>query len=330
MKKITALTILYLLAFNFTFGQDREKYTELIDAAWRLYESKDYLKSGEKYSEAFVALGGNGTVEDRYNAACSWALADKPDSAFVQLFIVAENGRYANYEHVTTDANLNSLHKDERWAEVVKIVKATEAKLDEALVAILDTVYQEDQKYRWQSKAIEKKYGWDSKQMRELWETIKEKDKINLTKVTEILDAHGWLGPDVIGVQGNTTLFLVIQHSDMETQEKYLPMMREAAQKGDANANDLALLEDRLALKKGEKQIYGSQVGMNPKTGEYFVLPLIDPDNVDNRRAEVGLGSMQDYVSNWGMTWDVEEYKRNYKNYPKLKLSKRKYRKKTK
>jgi len=114
----------------------------------------------------------------------------------------------------------------------------------------------------------------------------------------------------VIGNQGNTTLFLVIQHSDIETQEKYLPMMRDALSKGNARASSLVLLEDRVALGKGEKQIYGSQVGRDQETGEYYILPLIDPDNVDKRRAEVGLETIQDYISNWEMTWDVEEYKK--------------------
>lgn len=314
MKKLTVLTILSLFVFNFTFGQDREKYSELIKTAWSLYESKDYLKSGEKYSEAFVALCGKGMVNDRYNAACSWALANKPDSAFVQLFKIAEKGNYTNYGHITTDTDLNLLHRDERWSKVIEIVKANkekaEANLDKPLVAILDTIYQEDQKYRQQIKGIEEKYGWESDEMKAHWKIINEKDSINLIKVMKILDERGWLGADVIGNQGNSTLFLVIQHSDIETQEKYLPMMREAVSKENARASSLALLEDRVALRKGEKQIYGSQVGRDQETGEYYVLPLIDPDNVDQRRAEVGLGTIQDYISNWGMTWDVEEYKK--------------------
>jgi hypothetical protein len=313
MKKLTVLTILSLFVFNFTFGPDREKYSELIKTAWSLYESKDYLQSGEKYSEAFVALDGKGMVNDRYNAACSWALANKPDSAFVQLFKIAEKGNYTNYGHITTDTDLNSLHSDERWSKVIEIVKANkeraEANLDKPLVAMLDTIYQEDQKYRQQIKGIEEKYGWESDEMKAHWKIINEKDSINLIKVKKILDERGWLGADVIGNQGNSTLFLVIQHSDIETQEKYLPMMREAVRKGNASASSLALLEDRVALRKGEKQIYGSQVGRDQETGEYYVLPLIDPDNVDQRRAEVGLGTIQDYISNWGMTWDVEEYK---------------------
>lgn len=314
VKKLIVLTILSLFVSNFTFGQDREKYSELIKTAWSLYESKEYIKSGEKYSEAFVALDGKGRVNDRYNAACSWALANQPDSSFVQLFKIAEKGNYTNYGHMTTDSDLNSLHNDERWNKILEIVKANkekaEANLDKPLVAILDTIYQEDQKYRQQIKGIEEKYGWESDEMKEHWKIINEKDSLNLIKVKKILDERGWLGADVIGNQGNSTLFLVIQHSDLRTQEKYLPMMREAVKKRNARASSLALLEDRVALRKGEKQIYGSQVGRDQETGEYYVLPLIDPDNVDQRRDEVGLGTIQDYISNWGMTWDVEEYKK--------------------
>lgn len=314
MKKLMILTILSLLVFNSSFGQDITKYSEIIKEAWSLYESKDYLKSGEMYSDAFDALGGKGMVNDRYNAACSWALANKPDSAFVQLFKIAEKGNYTNYGHITTDTDLNSLHNDERWAKVITIIKSNkekaEANFDKPLVAILDTIFQEDQKYRQQIQGIEEKYGWESDEMKAHWKIINEKDSINLIEVKKILDERGWLGADAIGYQGNSTLFLVIQHADIETQEKYLPMMREAVSKGNAEASSLALLEDRVALRKGEKQIYGSQVGRDQETGEYYVLPLIDPENVDQRRAEVGLGTIQDYISNWGMTWDVEEYKK--------------------
>ena len=97
--------------------------------------------------------------------------------------------------------------------------------------------------------------------------------------------------------------------------------MREAVQKGNAKARNLAFLEDRVALRKGERQIYGSQVGKDPETGEWTVAPLIDPDNVDKRRAEFGLGTLQDYISDYGMTLNVEEYK---KKLPELEM-RRKY-----
>ena len=136
-------------------------------------------------------------------------------------------------------------------------------------------------------------------------------DSSNLAQVEALISKYGWMGKSKIGSQGNYTLWLVIQHADLATQEKYLPMMREAVKKGNAAGNSLALLEDRVALREGRKQIYGSQIGRNTKTSTYYVLPLDDPDNVDKRRSEAGLGPLAGYVKNWGIDWNVEEYKKN-------------------
>ena len=125
------------------------------------------------------------------------------------------------------------------------------------------------------------------------------------------MDVYGWLGSDKIGKTGSSALFLVIQHSELETQVKYLPMMREAVTNNRASASSLALLEDRVALRQGKRQIYGSQISHNPQTNKYIIQPLEDPDNVDKRRAEVGLSSLAEYVNNWNIKWDVEQYKKD-------------------
>ena len=138
---------------------------------------------------------------------------------------------------------------------------------------------------------------------------INEKDSINLIKVCKIIDERGWLGPDVVGRQGSSAIFLVIQHSDLPIQEKYLPLMRDAVKNKNAQGSSLALLEDRVALRQGKRQIYGSQVGRDNESGKHYVLPLDDPDNVDKRRAEVGLPPLADYVRNWQIKWDPTQYK---------------------
>ncbi|MNJ86014.1 hypothetical protein D3C87_34960 [compost metagenome] len=300
-------------------AQQEQVYDSLITQAFGLYEIKEYKASAEKFAEAFVALGGKGFPGDRYNAACSWALAGQKDSAFVQLFKITTPGHYTNLAHITSDSDLNSLHADKRWKKVIKEVTANkekeEAKYDKPLVAKLETIYDEDQSHRRRINELQEKYGWKSPQMDSLWKVIELKDSLNLIAVKNIIDTKGWLGSDVIGQQGNSTLFLVIQHADQKTQEHYLPIMREAVAKGNAAGSSLALLEDRVALGQGKKQIYGSQIGMLHETNENYVLPLEDPDNVDKRRAEVGLGKLQDYVEYWGMTWDVETYKKNLPRY---------------
>lgn len=169
-----------------------------------------------------------------------------------------------------------------------------------------------------QMNEMQKKFGPDSKEMNDLWKITNQNDSINLLKVKKILDEKGWVGKDKVGAQANSALFLVIQHSDLETQKKYLPMMKEAVTKGNASPGSLALLIDRIEIREGRKQIYGSQIGINQKDKTYYILPLTDPDNVDKRRTEVGLGPISDYVKNWNLVWDVEKYKRELPELEKI------------
>jgi hypothetical protein len=316
MKIRLLITIIGLLIFNLTFGQNQEKYSEFVIEAWKHYESKDYKKSADKYIEAFDQIEGKAYPNDRFNAACSYALAKNIDTSFYHLFRLANDSDYKDYEHITTITDLDILHNDKRWKELVSIVKSNKEKaekaeknLDKSLVTILNSIFKEDQSYRRQIREIEKTYGTDSEEVKAQWETINEKDSINLIVIKNILDKRGWLGANIIGELGNITLFAVIQHSDLETQVKYLPMMREAVKKGNADASSLAMLEDRVAVRQGNRQIYGSQIAADQDTGEYYVSPLIDPENVDKRRAEVGLGTLSDYVSRYNMIWDIKKHK---------------------
>jgi hypothetical protein len=317
--KHTLLILAFLFKIQLSNAQDVPKeYFDLVKIADSLYRIKDYKNSANKYSNAFKVNSWKGYSSDRYNAACSWALASVPDSAFFQLDRIATLMNYTNYNHITNDTDLNSLHTDIRWEKLIEKIKQNKEKeevnYNQPLVAILDTIYIEDQKYRSQINDINKKYGWKSKEMNALWDIISEKDSINLIRVKQILDQYGWLGADVVSDQGNSTLFLVIQHSDQATQEKYLPMMREAVKNGKAKGSSLALLEDRVALGQWKRQIYGSQISRDPETQEYYISPLEDPDNVDKRRSEVGLGPLSEYVNHWQIKWDVEQYKKDLPN----------------
>jgi len=175
---------------------------------------------------------------------------------------------------------------------------------------LLDSIHVEDQKYRGEIDGIMDEFGWESDEMKTHWDKISKIDLSNLSVVEAVLEQHGWLSADQIGSTANSTLFLVIQHSKQATQEKYLPMMKQAVADGNASARSLALLEDRVGLGKGELQVYGSQIGTDSETGEMYVLPLIDPDNVNERRASVGLGPLEEYIAHWNLEWDVEAYKK--------------------
>ncbi len=175
---------------------------------------------------------------------------------------------------------------------------------------LLDSIHIEDQKHRVEGESIQEKYGLESDELRNHWMKIRKIDSSNLIAVEKILNTYGWLSSEQIGSKANSTLFLVIQHSNLETQEKYLPMMRQAVKEGKARSQSLALLEDRICIGKGELQVYGSQIGTDRETGDMYVLPLVEPEKVNERRAEVGLGPIEDYISHWGLEWNVDEYKR--------------------
>ena len=309
-------TLLLLLLFASVNAQE---YSELISKADQLYKIKDYKMSTDLYNKAFKIENEN--PNHLYNGACASSLAGNTNKAFKWLNLSIERG-WTNLKHLNSDTDLENLHSKKEWRKTIekleKKLELIEANYDKPLQTELLTILEEDQKYRIQINETQKKFAQDSKEMQDLWKIIIQKDSINLLKVKKILDQKGWVGKDKVGTQANNALFLVIQHSDLETQKKYLPMMKEAVTKGNANPGSLALLIDRIEIREGRKQIYGSQIGTYPNTNIQYVLPLMDPDNVDKRRKEVGLGSMSDYVKNWNLVWDVERYKSELPELQKL------------
>lgn len=306
MKSV--ITLLFLFVCSLTHGQT---YKSIIAQADAFYNSKEYQKSVDKFKEAFKVERKNGG--DLYNAGCAASLSGNENLAFEWLNLALENG-WTNISHIKTDTDLTSLHKSKKWdkliTEMQKAVDKIEANYDKPLQAKLLAIYNDDQPIRQQFISAQKEFGYQSKQVDSIGRIMMYKDSINLIRITEILDKYGWVGTDKVGGQANQTLFLVIQHSDLKTQQKYLPMMREAVKNKNASGSALALLEDRVALGEGKRQIYGSQIGYDNKTNKNFVLPLDDPDNVDKRRAAAGLGSLADYVKRWDIIWNVEEYKK--------------------
>jgi len=171
------------------------------------------------------------------------------------------------------------------------------------LIQQLDTISLDDQFYRLKSDSIAKIYGYESKEMQMLYQKMWEKDSLNTIKVSSIIDKYGWLGSDIIGEKGNSTLFIVIQHSDLKTQEKYLPLMTAALKEGKISGSELAILIDRIEMNHGRPQIYGSQI--QRKNGQFVLYPILDEENVNIRRAEVGLMPLEEYVKNWKIVYKL-------------------------
>ena len=172
------------------------------------------------------------------------------------------------------------------------------ARLDKPLIAELDTIFKADQ------SLIQENKGWDVNSIE--WKSWNKKcsmmDSVNLIKVNDIINNDGWPGEDIIGWYGSSTLWVVIQHSTLENQEKYLPLLRDAVKKGKARPAQLALLEDRILKNQGQEQIYGTQI-TSDSLGIKKFWPIKNERNVNKRRFQVGLGPIQWYAKQMGLRY---------------------------
>ena len=315
MKKLIAF---FFITMNIAFMQ-AQTYKEWVRKADSCYTAENYKMSVSYYDKAFKIE--QKTFRDLYNAGCSASKAKENKKAFKWLNLAIDNG-YENIAHIKIDSDLKSLHDKKEWEKIIdKLQKKLEilgANYDKVLEKELLEIYTEDQEIRGEFMNVYKASKPDKKKIDSIGKIMNKKDSINLVKVIKILDEKGWVGKNVVGTQGNQTLFLVIQHSPLKYQQKYLPMMREAVKEGNANPGNLAYLEDRVALREGKPQIYGSQSAKNKATGKWYISPMIDPDNVDKRRAEVGLGTIAEYAAKMNIEWNLEAYKKELPELEKL------------
>jgi hypothetical protein len=190
---------------------------------------------------------------------------------------------------------------------LAQVDKISNVNQDSILKIRLESIRTKDQTLRLILPELENRFGKDSEEIKYIWTLIHFQDSINEIDVTRIIDSHGWLGTNRIGELANQTLWLVIQHAPIELQEKYIPYLRTSVKNGESEGWYLAFLEDRIAMRNGEKQIYGTQSTFNKKTGKNHIYPIQNSDNVNERRKEIGLDAIEEYALENGYIIDKEE-----------------------
>jgi hypothetical protein len=120
----------------------------------------------------------------------------------------------------------------------------------------------------------------------------------NARDLLALIRDYGWPSRSLVGEDGSHAAWLVLQHAigEPEVQRGCLPLLRRAAEVGEATLAQVAYLEDRIAFFERRPQRYGTQFDwdergmMNPWTVE-------DPEGVDVRRAEVGLPPLSERIA---------------------------------
>lgn len=178
----------------------------------------------------------------------------------------------------------------------------------EELVAVLDTVFWMEQGPLRLRDSLMTQYGVESEEAQVQQRIYEKNHVINERKVRAILDTYGWPEKSIIGERGNLTICNVIQHSPNEIRIKYLPMMRAAVEAKQLHPRFLVRAEDRIATERGDLQIYGGQMKYYPETKSFNVWPVYDPENINKRRAAIGLGTIEEHLKNrFDFEWNLEE-----------------------
>jgi len=122
-------------------------------------------------------------------------------------------------------------------------------------------------------------------------------DRANTDWIKADLAALGWPKISVYGPKADSDAWLLVQHADhdVEFQKSVLVVLEKLLPTKDTRPQNYAYLYDRVAVAEKRPQRYGTQ-GRCTGPAKWEPDPTENPDDLDRRRADVGLGSEADYA----------------------------------
>jgi hypothetical protein len=121
-------------------------------------------------------------------------------------------------------------------------------------------------------------------------------DSANAAWLKAYVAKWGWPTSVQVGREAVQAAFLIVQHAVHDTafMRAMLPAIEASHRRGDLEGGAVAMLTDRLEVKAGRPQIYGTQLSL---TGGRWVLdPVVDSARLDERRRRMGLPPIAEYL----------------------------------
>jgi hypothetical protein len=178
-------------------------------------------------------------------------------------------------------------------------LSAQTVKHDTLLIQKIDSMFKDDQFWRKENaKAGSKESSkYDEETIQRKWA---EADSINEIKAKIIIKKYGYPGFNLVGETSNN-FWAIVQHcdDDIPFQEHVLALMKIEVAKNNAGKEEYALLTDRVLVNKKQKQIYGTQIHIDPKTHKASPFSLKYPKKVNALRKKMGLGTEEEYLKNF-------------------------------
>ena len=115
--------------------------------------------------------------------------------------------------------------------------------------------------------------------------------------IEDIMNTIGWPTISKFGTKTSKDFWLLVQHARIDLKKKGLELMEKCLD--DIDMKNYAYLKDRVLLIDKKKQIYGTQATFNIETKKYEPLPTENMDKIDELRASVGLGPLDEYLNSF-------------------------------
>ncbi len=151
----------------------------------------------------------------------------------------------------------------------------------------LEWILERDQYDRILWKQTENRHPEETRRNKLLQARAWDTDSTNLDMVNEVLAEVGFPRRSQVGEYAVLAVSSVFQHNSLEQQEEFLPQLEEAVRNGDIAPMYLALLKDRIDVREGRPQKYGTQRGPDG------LCPLLDASRVNEWRKEVGMSPIE-------------------------------------
>ena len=234
-------------------------------------------------------------LSDRHFFSRSMNKIDQPGRAFYGMSFFKYFDKFASLFALTLAVvnPVNSFGQDEK-RQRAQVKQADECQLPHLRDELAERV-ERDQEAR--KALIEQRQANGGKFVidRELHTKLMKIDAENSKWLQKQVEEHGWLSKTLVGEQGAQDAWLLVQHADQNRrfQRMCLDLMLEMPE-GEVAPKNIAYLTDRVLVAEGKPQRYGTQISM--EDGEPSVGDVEDPNNLDKRRADVGLGPIDEYI----------------------------------
>jgi TPR repeat protein len=128
-----------------------------------------------------------------------------------------------------------------------------------------------------------------------LGERMGRVDAEHRAELKAIVAETGWPTISRFGRQVSQNAWQIVQHADEDVawQVEVLATLEKLLEQNEVSPGNVAYLRDRVAVNQKRPQTYGTQG--HCVDGKWQPREMVDPEQVDARRAEVGLGSLEEY-----------------------------------